>query len=142
MRETIGAAAFLSSQAHVDEACEERRKTVLAGFPARPAALGRRASWRQRVLLNALIFDRITGSVLHCGLDNVSKGGARIRLAERGQLPPRFWVIACTTGLAYWVEMVWRQNDHVGVSAIEPIDLNDASSLVERRLKAVWLKER
>ena len=143
MRETIGAAAFLSSsQDHADEGCEERRKTALDGFPDRPPGLGRRASWRQRVLLSALIFDRTTGSVHHCGLDNVSGGGARIRLSERCLLPPKFWVIACTTGLAYWAETVWRHDDRLGVSAVEPIDLSDASSLVERRLKVVWLRAR
>jgi len=143
MRETIGAAAFLSnSQDHADNDREERRKAAPDGFPARPPDLGRRASWRQRVLLNALIFDRTTGSVHRCGLDNVSEGGARIRLSERCLLPPKFWVIACTTGLAYWAEIVWRHDDRLGVSALEPIDLSDASSLVERRLKAVWWKAR
>jgi hypothetical protein len=143
MRETIGAAAFLAnSQGQEDEQSDERRKTALAGFSARPAGLGRRTSWRQRVLLSALIFDRNSGAVHRCGLDNVSEGGARIRLAERSPLPPRFWVIACKTGLAYWAEMVWRQDDRLGVSAVEPIDLSEASGLVERRLKAVWLKGR
>jgi hypothetical protein len=143
MRETIGAAAFLANSSdEVDEGGDERRKTVEAGFPARPDGLGRRTSWRQRVLLSALIFDRNTGSVHQCGLDNVSEGGARIRLADRSVLPPKFWIIACKTGLAYWAEMVWRQDDRLGVSAVEPIDLSDASSLVERRLKAVWLKGR
>jgi len=143
MRETIGTAAFLSnSRDHSDEGCDERRKTALDGHPARPLALGRRASRRQRVLLSALIFDRSTGSVHHCSLDNVSEGGARIRLSERCLLPPKFWVIACTTGLAYWAETIWRHDDRLGVSALEPIDLSDPSSLVERRLKAVWVKDR
>src|SRR5580658_4614937 len=143
MRETIGAAAFLSNAPeHGDEGCDERRKTALDGYPARLPGLCRRASLRRRVLLSAIIFDRTTGAVHHCGLDNVSEGGARIRLSERCLLPPKFWVIACTTGLAYWAEIVWRRDDRLGVSAPEPIDLSDASSLVERRLKAVWLKAR
>lgn len=143
MRETIGAiASFADSPVYADDGCEERRQTAQDGFPARPPALGRRASWRQRVLLSALIFDRTTGSVHHCGLDNVSEGGARIRLSERCLLPPKFWVIACRTGLAYWAEIIWRRDDRLGVSAVEPIDLSEASNLVERRLKAVWLNGR
>jgi len=121
---------------------EDRRKIQADGFPSRAANDGRRAGVRRRVLLGAIIVDPDADSFLRCRLENVSEGGACLKLSERRFLPPNFWLVAVTTGLAHKARIAWRCDDRLGVSLDDPSDLNDPGSLLERRLRRVWISAR
>jgi hypothetical protein len=113
---------------------DDRRKDS-----SRPATPGRRTSPRRRVLLTALVVDLDTEAVVACRVENVSDNGARIKLAERRFLPPTFWLIAVTSGLAFPAKTVWREDDRLGIEAGPSVDLRDPSNHEGRRLKQIWL---
>lgn len=142
MRHTI-ANAFATVAPAAQDSDDDRRQIDAPGFPPRLPSAGRRESSRSRVLLSALIVDLDQKLVLPCRIENVSDGGARLKLSERRLVPPKFWVIALTSGLAYRANLVWREDDRLGVTASgEPARLNDAESLSERRLQKIWLSWR
>jgi hypothetical protein len=122
-----------------DGAEEDRRKVQADGFPSRAADDGRRSAARRRVLLSAIIVDLGADGFVRCRLENVSDGGACLRLTQRRFLPPTFWLVAITSGLAYRAKIAWRSDDRLGVSLEDPGDLSDPANLLERRLRRIWL---
>lgn len=135
MHKTIAEALALDTTA-LDET-DDRRKDS-----ARPATLGRRTSRRRKVLLTALVVDLDTETVVSCRVENVSDSGARIKLAERRFLPPAFWLIAVTAGLAYEATTIWREDDRLGIEVGEAVDLNDPLNRTERQLQKIWARRR
>jgi hypothetical protein len=143
MRQTLGPAAALTlDRPFTDESGDDRRQAAAAGFPARLANSGRRTSPRQRVLLSMLIVDPDTGAIIPCRAENVSDKGARLKLSELRFIPPTFWLIAVTSGLAYHATTIWRRHDQIGIFAGEPVELSDPTSLVERKLAKIWISRR
>ena len=90
------------------------------------------------MLLSALIVDPNSDLVIPCRAENVSDNGARIKLDEAQLLPSSFWLIAVTAGLAYRARTIWRQQDRLGVEVGEPVHLEEATSIAERRLHKIW----
>jgi hypothetical protein len=123
----------------IDGEEEDRRKVRAEGFPSRAANGGRRVGARRRVLLGAIIVDLDANFCLRCRLENISDSGACLKLSERRFLPPTFWLVATTSGLAYKSRIAWRCDDRLGVSVEDPSDLSDPRNLIERRLRRVWL---
>jgi hypothetical protein len=141
LRQTIAIAFGSDSPPFVDDSDDDDRRRVSApGFVPRPPGLGRRKSKRSRVILGALIVSLDLKTVIACRIENVSDGGAGIKLAERRFIPSEFWLVAITAGLAYRSSVAWREDNHIGVEApYAPRDLNDARSTVEHRLRRLWL---
>ena len=142
MRQTIAEALLSDARPFIDDGSEDRRKAGLNGRPPRELTEGRRGSRRWRVLLSALIVDPACQVTIPCRAENVSDSGARVRLSEVRSLPPRFWLIAVTAGLAYQAKVVWRQQERLGVEVGEPVRLKEAVSAVERRLYKIWTTHR
>jgi hypothetical protein len=94
------------------------------------------------VLLGALIVVLEQDRVIPCRIENVSDGGARLALPQRCAVPPKFWLIALTAGLAYRANMIWREDDRLGLTAAEPVKLDEAESAVGRRLYKIWISRR
>ena len=135
MRSTFRSISLLAASYSDDE---DRRKVQADGFPSRDANDGRRSMARRRVLLGAIIVDLEADAFVRCRLENVSDGGACLKLSERRFLPPTFWLVPTTSGLAYKARIAWRCDNRLGVSLGEPGDLNDPATLVERRLRRIW----
>ena len=141
MRRALGPEAQLPAGPDVvDE--EDRRKGQAAGYPPRASTQGRRRSRRQRVLLSALIVDVDAETTIRCRVENVSEQGARIRLAGPGFLPPAFWLVAITAGLAYRATTIWRDGERLGVTVEEPLDLKDPDGQTARKLRSHWMNVR
>jgi hypothetical protein len=120
------------------DSVEDRRQSQADGHPYRAPTDGRRSSPRRRVLLAGLIVEGVGETCLKCRIENVSPGGARLKLHRAGFVPPEFWLIAVTSGLAYKARIVWRRDETMGVALGDPTDLNDAVTLAQRRLRAFW----
>jgi PilZ domain len=134
VHKSIAEAFTLGANSHGEDDVEDRRKDA----NSRPPTLGRRTSLRRRVLLSAVIVDLTQEMVVSCRVENLSDNGARIRLAEPRFLPRTFWLIALTSGLAYSANVVWREEERLGVEVGEPVDLSDPIDAVGRRLEKVW----
>jgi len=141
LRQSIAIAFGSDQRPFVDDGDHDRRSVNAPGFAPRPASLGRRGSKRSRVILSALIVGEDLKTVIPCRIENVSDGGAGIKLPERRLIPHQFWLIAVTAGLAYQSRVVWREDSRMGIEApLDPIDLKDARSTVEQRLRTLWLR--
>jgi hypothetical protein len=138
MHKTIAEAFSLDAKTLAEHDVEDRRKDVAS----RPPTLGRRTTPRRRVLLTALLVDLDNDMVVSCRIENVSDTGARIRLAEPRYLPPTFWLIAVTSGLAYLATVIWREDERLGVEVGPSIDLTDPMTKPERRLHRIWTARR
>jgi hypothetical protein len=134
MSMTIAEALAAGATELVDDSDDDRRKDA-----SRPPTLGRRVARRRRVLLSALVVDLDSEAIVSCRVENVSDNGARIKLAERRFLPPTFWLIAVTSGLAFPAKTVWREDDRLGIEAGLSVDLSDPSNHQERRLQKIWM---
>jgi hypothetical protein len=138
MHKTIAEAFSLDADTLAENDIEDRRKDV----SSRPPTPGRRAAPRRRVLLTALVVDLASDTVISCRIENVSDIGARIRLAEPRFLPPTFWLIAMTSGLAYRATTKWRQDERLGVEVGPSVDLAEATGKSERHLQTIWKTRR
>jgi len=136
MRETVRSRRLFSDYPGEDED-EDRRRFQADGFPSRTAETRRRAP-RRRVLLSAIIVDLDVDGFVRCRLENVSDGGACLKLSERRFLPSTFWLVATTSGYAYKAKIAWRCDYRLGVTLGEPGDLSDPVNLTERRLRRIW----
>jgi hypothetical protein len=140
LRQTIAIAFGSDYRPFVDEdEADDRRQTSAPGFAPRAPSLGRRKTKRSRVILGALIVSPDFKTILPCRIENVSDGGAGIRMPEPRYIPPEFWLIAISAGLAYRAHVAWRTDNRMGVEAPSaPRDLHDARSAVEHRLHKIW----
>ncbi|MFI4974552.1 MAG: hypothetical protein ACHP84_08440 [Caulobacterales bacterium] len=98
-----------------------------------------RTSARRRVLLSALIVNKDFKAMVRCRVDDVSDRGARLKVPDCFVLPPNFWLIAVSAGLAYEAKTIWRRFPSVGVSVGEPIDLDEPLTRAGRRLRTFWV---
>ncbi|HEX3406392.1 MAG TPA: hypothetical protein VHS81_04065 [Caulobacteraceae bacterium] len=138
MHKTIAEAFSLDAKTLAEHDVEDRRKDITSRSPT----LGRRVAARQRVLLSALVVDLGADTVAACRIENVSDFGARIKLAEPRYLPPTFWLIAVTSGLAYDATVIWRKDERLGVEVGPSIDLTAPTNKAERQLQQIWRMRR
>lgn len=107
--------------------------------PFRAAVDEKRRSPRRRVLLSALVVNPQFNAIFRCRVRDVSEHGARLDIPKSCHLPAEFWLIAISSGLAYEAKAAWRRYPDVGVSVGEPINLDETTSRIGRRLRGVWL---
>ena len=75
---------------------------------------------RQSVRRNSDAVGTIYDSVAHipCRLENISDGGACVRLAGDATLPPRFVLIVPSKKLERSCFLVWRDHGRIGVQFV------------------------
>ncbi|MFI4976343.1 MAG: PilZ domain-containing protein [Caulobacterales bacterium] len=127
----------------VESAARPREATRGSGallarlFQRRPK--DRRASPRRVVQLSAVIVTNDFKGAIHCRVQNLSQGGAGLRVPECLVLPSTFWLIVVPEGQAYAATTAWRRFPNVGVSLGEPVDLHEATTTAARTLRTLWL---
>lgn len=97
-----------------------------------------RSSSRQRVLLSALVVQRDMKASFRCGIRDVSDEGARLVAPEGYVIPSDFLLIDISAGRAYEAQVAWRRHPQVGVAIRTPMDLQDPTSSLSRRLRTLW----
>ncbi len=117
------------------------RDTVVSdsAHPLRPLDKEKRGAPRRRVLLSGLVVNREFNSIFRCQIRDVSDRGAGLTVPETFLVPAGFWLIAISSGMAYEARLAWRRFPNAGVSLGEPIDLDEATSGLGRKLRAVWI---
>jgi PilZ domain len=81
-----------------------------------------RKSPRRRVLKDGKIIFGQAQSVVDCTIDNVSEGGAHVRLGSSCALPQEFFLVETTRGFIYRAEAAWRTVDGIGIRLLGPVD--------------------
>jgi hypothetical protein len=99
----------------------------------------KRTAPRRRVLLSALIVNHELTAAFRCQVRDVSDQGARLNIPDVFLVPAGFWLIATSSGLAYEAKLAWRRHPDAGVSLSEPIDLDEPTSRIGRKLRVMWM---
>lgn len=75
-----------------------------------------RTERRNRVLKGASILTGITNSEIVCTIRNMHHHGAELRVAAEARIPSEFLLYVAVDGIAYRCQMIWRQEDKMGVN--------------------------
>jgi len=107
--------------------------------PTRPSSPERRASPRTRALLAGILIHGPAALTLDCTIRDLSKIGARVRLAGVDALAPPLMLLVCRSGEAFEAEPAWRRGHEVGLSFLRQCDLTTAETGLEKIARRLWI---
>jgi hypothetical protein len=92
--------------------------------PAQPGAKGResRKSPRRRVLKEGKVIFGKAQSVVDVTIDNMSEGGAHIRMLSSHGLPGEFYLAEASRGVIHRAEVAWRTATGMGLRLVGPLE--------------------
>jgi hypothetical protein len=100
-----------------------------------------RCEARQRVLLGGrLVFGQ--DFTAECTIRDISRTGARLRVASGAAIPDRVTLIDLPHGRAYAGQVVWRWEDELGVSFRAAHDLSGPVPPELHHVRALWIAAR
>ena len=73
-----------------------------------------------------------------CGIRNLSRGGAQLRLAPTQPLPARFALLDVAEGLAFEANLTWRRGELAGVTFSAVHNLRGDVSDELKPLRGIW----
>ncbi len=129
------------------------RPAALASVPAAPApvahadaaapatppgqadAKNQRKTPRRRVLKEGKVIFGLSQSVVDCTIDNVSEGGAHIRLTSSHGLPEEFYLAEACRGVIHRAEVAWRTTTGMGLRILGPLEDAAARAAFLRKFK-------
>ena len=68
-----------------------------------------------------LIFGK-AHSVVDCIIDNVSDGGAHIRITSSHGVPQDFYLVEANRGIIHKAEVAWRTTTGIGLKILGPLE--------------------
>jgi hypothetical protein len=98
-----------------------------------------RRSPRKRVLLGALVVHADFNITFRCSIRDVSAEGAKLKAPVGMLIPSEFLLIDICSGKAFEAYTAWRRYPYVGVAIRNPMDLQEPTSRIARRLRTLWL---
>jgi hypothetical protein len=92
----------------------------------------------------------LAGIILHgpmsltvdCAIRDLSDGGARVRLPAFMLLGPPLALIAPSLERAYEAVIAWQDGKDLGLTFVQPIDLEAPHSDLARLARLLWLERR
>lgn len=76
-----------------------------------------------------------------CLVQDLSTGGARLKIPDTTPVPNRFAFLEATSGRAHAAQVVWRRHPQVGIKFAAPIDLSREDETA-RTLRRLWTERR
>jgi hypothetical protein len=81
-----------------------------------------RRSARRRVLKEGKLIFGKAQSVVDCIIDNVSEGGAHIRITSSHGVPQDFYLVEANRGIIHKAEVAWRTTTSIGLRILGPVE--------------------
>ena len=81
-----------------------------------------RSSPRRRVLKDGKLIFGKTQSVIDCTIDNVSEGGAHVRVSSSHGVPEDFYLVETTKGAIHRATVAWRTTTGIGLRILGPVE--------------------
>ena len=81
-----------------------------------------RRSPRRRVLKEGKLIFGKAQSVVDCVIDNMSEGGAHIRMISSHGVPQDFYLVEANRGIIHKAEVAWRTTTGIGLKIVGPLD--------------------
>jgi hypothetical protein len=95
----------------------------------------RRKSARRRVLKDGKLIFGPGKSVVDCTIDNMSDGGAHVRLVGSHGLPPEFYLAEASKGIVHKAEVAWRTTAGIGLKLLATLDDAAAQEALPRKFR-------
>ena len=95
----------------------------------------RRKSPRRRVLKDGKLIFGQGRSVVDCTIDNMSDGGAHVRLSGSHGLPPEFYLAEASRGIVHKAEVAWRTTAGIGLKLLGTLDDAAAREALPRKFR-------
>ena len=95
----------------------------------------RRKTPRRRVLKDGKLIFGPGRSVVDCTIDNMSDGGAHVRLVGSHGLPPEVFLAEATRGIVHKAEVAWRTTAGIGLKLLGTLDDAAAQEALPRKLR-------
>lgn len=99
-----------------------------------------RSGLRKRSLLSGKLVSEAGDVSFDCVIRDLSETGARVKLPVGFVIPDSLWLIHVVGGVAYRVEVRWRNDRELGLSFLEAHDMNAPTPARLVRLRLLWLE--
>ena len=103
-------------------------------------AADQRRSPRQRVLLSGRLVFGESDHTVDCLIRDLSRVGAKVRLAGVLAMPPEVWLIELKSGVAFEARVAWRRLPDIGLQFISTHNLSDPLDARARSLRRIWVE--
>jgi hypothetical protein len=94
-----------------------------------------RASQRRRVLKEGKLIFGKAHSVVDCIIDNVSEGGAHVRITSSHGVPQDFYLVEANRGIIHKAEVAWRTTTGIGLKILGPLEDAAARESLMRKFR-------
>lgn len=94
-----------------------------------------RKSPRRRVLKDGKLVFGQAQSVIDCTIDNVSEGGAHVRLSSSHGLPEEFYLVETTKAIIHRAVVAWRTTTGLGLRIVGPLEDAAAREALMRKFR-------
>jgi hypothetical protein len=85
-------------------------------------AKNQRRSQRRRVLKEGKLIFGKAHSVVDCIIDNMSEGGAHVRITSSHGVPQDFYLVEANRGIIHKAEVAWRTTTGIGLKILGPLE--------------------
>lgn len=90
---------------------------------------------RRRVLKEGKVVFGLAHSVVDCTIDNMSDGGAHIRITSSHGLPEDFYLVEASRGVIHKAEVAWRTTTGMGLRIVGPLEDAEARAALMRKFR-------
>lgn len=94
-----------------------------------------RKSPRHRVLKEGKVVFGQAHSVVDCTIDNMSDGGAHIRVTSSHGVPEDFYLVEASRGIIHRAEIAWRTTTGIGLKLVGPLEDAEARAALMRKFR-------
>ena len=94
-----------------------------------------RRSQRRRVLKEGKLIFGQSHSVVDCVIDNVSEGGAHVRITSSHGVPQDFYLVEANRGIIHKAEVAWRTTTGMGLRLLGPLEDAAAREALLRKFR-------
>jgi hypothetical protein len=81
-----------------------------------------RKSPRRRVLKDGKLIFGQGHSIVDCTIDNMSEGGAHVRVNSSHGVPEEFYLVETTRAIIYRAAVAWRTTTGIGLRLLGPLE--------------------
>jgi hypothetical protein len=94
-----------------------------------------RKSPRRRVYKEGKLVFGKTHCIVDCTIDNMSEGGAHVRLTSSHGVPGEFYLVEASRGIIHRAEVAWRTTTGIGLRLLGPLQDVAAREALMRKFR-------
>ena len=118
------------------ETCSLRRRPQMIEEKDKPKqGQIQRKSPRRRVLKDGKLVFGQSQSVIDCTIDNMSDGGAHVRISSSHGVPEEFYLVETTKAVIHRAAVAWRTTTGMGLRILGPLEDAAAREALMRKFR-------